>query len=138
MAVPTANDDASKAPIRRDSGIGEEQVSSTVADLGASKPEIVSTGPDAMSELLSTLSSEVKKSQESIDENGCNSENKTTASISSGAHGKNVNVKEILRSLVNTPTDALEVDMALIGPSFLGIIGDAAREQSVQFRSFDR
>ncbi|XP_032873568.1 lipopolysaccharide-responsive and beige-like anchor protein [Amblyraja radiata] len=138
LAVPAANDDASKTSIRRDSGIGEEQVSSTVADLGASKPEIVSTGPDAMSELLSTLSSEVKKSQESIDENGCNSENKTTASISSGAHGKNVNVKEILRSLVNTPTDALEVDMALIGPSFLGIIGDAAREQSVQFRSFDR
>ncbi|XP_069782538.1 lipopolysaccharide-responsive and beige-like anchor protein isoform X2 [Narcine bancroftii] len=140
FAAPTANDDASNAPIRRDSGIGEEQVLNTVTDLGTSKPEIVSTGPDAMSELLSTLSSEVKKShsQEIKDENGSNSENKITSSVSSGSQGKNVNVKEILRSLVNTPTNTLEVDMALIGPSFLGVIGDAAGEQSVQFRSFDR
>ncbi|XP_067897231.1 lipopolysaccharide-responsive and beige-like anchor protein [Heterodontus francisci] len=140
IAVPMPSNDA---PIRRDSGIGEEQVLNSVADLAAgngARPEIVSAGPDAMSELLSTLSSEVKKSQsqENKSEIGSDSENKTTSSIPSGLQGKNVSVKDILRSLVNTPADSLEADMALIGPAFLGIIGDAAGEPSVQFRSFDR
>ncbi|XP_067848250.1 lipopolysaccharide-responsive and beige-like anchor protein isoform X1 [Heptranchias perlo] len=140
IAVPMSSDDA---PIRRDSGIGEEQILSSVTDLGAGNgavPEIVSAGPDAMSELLSTLSSEVKKSQpqEGKGEIGSDSESKTTSSVPSGPQGKNVSVKDILRSLVNTPADSLEADMALIGPAFLGVIGDAAAEPSVQFRSFDR
>uniref|UniRef100_UPI00398E3F74 lipopolysaccharide-responsive and beige-like anchor protein isoform X2 n=1 Tax=Pristiophorus japonicus TaxID=55135 RepID=UPI00398E3F74 len=139
IAVPLSSDEAPNAPIRRDSGIGEEQVLSSVTDLGAgngARPEIVSVGPDAMSELLSTLSSEVKKSQpqESKVEVGSDSESK----IPSGSQGKNVSVKDILRSLVNIPADSLEADMALIGPAFLGVIGDAAGEPSVQFRSFDR
>ncbi|XP_072418071.1 lipopolysaccharide-responsive and beige-like anchor protein isoform X1 [Chiloscyllium punctatum] len=142
-AVPLASDDAPHAPIRRDSGIGEDQALSSLTELAAGNEtmsEIVSTGPDAMSELLSTLSSEVKKSQsqESKDEIGSDSESKTTCSIPSGSQSKNVNVKEILRSLVNTPADSLEADMTLIGPTFLGVIGDAAGESSVQFRSFDR
>ncbi|XP_041056464.1 lipopolysaccharide-responsive and beige-like anchor protein isoform X1 [Carcharodon carcharias] len=143
IAVPVSSDDAPNVPIRRDSGIGEEQVLSSATDLTAgneARPEIVSAGPDAMSELLSTLSSEVKKSQsqESKGEIASESESKTTSSISSGPQGKNVSVKDILRSLVNTPADSLEADMALIGPAFLGVIGDAAAEPSVQFRSFDR
>ncbi|XP_059821003.1 lipopolysaccharide-responsive and beige-like anchor protein [Hypanus sabinus] len=140
LAAPAANADASDAPIRRDSGIGEEQILNTVSNLGTSKHETVSTGPDAMSELLSTLSSEVKKShsQETKGENGSNSENKSTSTVSIASQGKNVSVKEILRSLVNAPTDNIEVDMALLGPSFLGVTGDALGEQSVQFRSFDR
>ena len=48
-----------------DSGIGEEQVANI---LNGAELE-TSTGPDAMSELLSTLSNEVKKSQESLTEN---------------------------------------------------------------------
>ncbi|XP_072352179.1 lipopolysaccharide-responsive and beige-like anchor protein isoform X2 [Scyliorhinus torazame] len=141
-AVPVPSD-VPNVLIRRDSGIGEEQLLSLVTDLAAgneTRPEIVSAGPDAMSELLSTLSSEVKKSQsqESKGEIGSESESKTTSSLSSGPKGKNVSVKDILRSLVNTPADSLEADMALIGPAFLGVIGDAAGEPSVQFRSFDR
>ncbi|XP_048382932.1 lipopolysaccharide-responsive and beige-like anchor protein isoform X2 [Stegostoma tigrinum] len=87
-----------------------------------------------------TSYTEVKKSQsqENKDEIGSDSESKITSSIPSASQGKNVSVKEILRSLVNTPADSLEVDMTLIGPNFLGVIGDAAGESSIQFRSFDR
>ncbi|XP_048470270.1 lipopolysaccharide-responsive and beige-like anchor protein isoform X2 [Rhincodon typus] len=87
-----------------------------------------------------TSYTEVKKSQsqENKDEIGSDSESKITSSIPSGSQGKNVSVKEILRSLVNTPADSLEADMTLIGPNFLGVIGDAAGESSIQFRSFDR
>ncbi|XP_007902212.1 lipopolysaccharide-responsive and beige-like anchor protein isoform X1 [Callorhinchus milii] len=136
-ASSVLSNDAPVAKFRRDSGIGEEP--SSVSDLGA-KPETVSAGPDAMSELLSTLSSEVKKShsQEGKSEIGRDSEIKITPSVPTGSQGKNVSVKDILRSLVNTPTGSLEADMAFVGPTFVGVIGDSAAESSVQFRSFDR
>jgi len=51
---------------------------------------------------------------------------------------KNVNVKDILRSLVSTPADGTAVDPALLPPAFLGVLGDGAAEQPVQFHSFDR
>ncbi|KAG5845180.1 hypothetical protein ANANG_G00136100 [Anguilla anguilla] len=107
---------------RRDSGIGEEQVSVAAGDAefgvgGAS-------GPDAISEALSTLSSEVKKSQEVS----------SSSSSSSSSQGKNVNVKDILRSLVSAPADDIVVDPGLLPPTFLGAVGDAAKDQSVQFR----
>uniref|UniRef100_A0A4W3I384 Neurobeachin n=1 Tax=Callorhinchus milii TaxID=7868 RepID=A0A4W3I384_CALMI len=135
-ASSVLSNDAPVAKFRRDSGIGEEP--SSVSDLGA-KPETVSAGPDAMSELLSTLSSEVKKShsQEGKSEIGRDSEIKITPSVPTGSQGKNVSVKDILRSLVNTPTGSLEADMAFVGPTFVGVIGDSAAESSVQFRSFD-
>uniref|UniRef100_A0A672LUD1 LPS responsive beige-like anchor protein n=1 Tax=Sinocyclocheilus grahami TaxID=75366 RepID=A0A672LUD1_SINGR len=81
------------------------------------------TGPDAVSEALSTLSSEVRRSQEVTDRD---------------SKGKNVNVKDILRSLVGAPSDDIMVDPSLIPPGFLGAVGDASRDQSVQFHSFDR
>ncbi|XP_064200686.1 lipopolysaccharide-responsive and beige-like anchor protein isoform X22 [Anguilla rostrata] len=111
---------------RRDSGIGEEQVSVAAgeAEFGVGG----ASGPDAISEALSTLSSEVKKSQEVS----------SSSSSSSSSQGKNVNVKDILRSLVSAPADDIVVDPGLLPPTFLGAVGDAAKDQSVQFRSFDR
>uniref|UniRef100_I3JUT1 Neurobeachin n=1 Tax=Oreochromis niloticus TaxID=8128 RepID=I3JUT1_ORENI len=74
-------------------------------------------GPDAISEALSTLSSEVRPA------------------VSADSKGKNV--KDILRSLVSAPTDDIVVDPSLLPPAFLGSVSDAAREPSPQFRSFD-
>ncbi|KAG1956809.1 lipopolysaccharide-responsive and beige-like anchor protein [Pimephales promelas] len=52
--------------------------------------------------------------------------------------GKNVNVKDILRSLVSAPSGDIMVDPSLIPPGFLAAVGDASRDPSVQFHSFDR
>uniref|UniRef100_A0A670IDX5 Neurobeachin n=1 Tax=Podarcis muralis TaxID=64176 RepID=A0A670IDX5_PODMU len=86
-----------------DSGIGEEQMPSILngTDLETS------TGPDAMSELLSTLSSEVKKSQESLTESPSEIL-KPASSISSISQSKGINVKEILKSLVAAPVEIAE------------------------------
>ncbi|XP_069545364.1 lipopolysaccharide-responsive and beige-like anchor protein isoform X1 [Brachyistius frenatus] len=101
---------------RYDSGIGDDHTSTAAseADLSSSG---VTHGPDAISEALSTLSSEVKPA------------------LSTDSKGKNV--KDILRSLVSAPTDDIMVDPSLLPPAFLGV-GDAAREPSQQFQSFDR
>ncbi|KAM7419464.1 hypothetical protein PAMA_016534 [Pampus argenteus] len=102
---------------RYDSGIGEDHTSTAAseADLSSSG---VAQGPDAISEALSTLSSEVRPA------------------LPTDSKGKNV--KDILRSLVSTPADDIMVDPSLLPPAFLGSTGDAARESSLQFRSFDR
>lgn len=123
---------------RRDSGIGEE----TATGLG-SHVEVtphtaspgVSAGPDAISEVLSTLSLEVNKSPETKNDRGNELDTKATPSVSVS---KNVNVKDILRSLVNIPADGVTVDPALLPPACLGALGDLSVEQPVQFRSFDR
>uniref|UniRef100_A0A671UCR5 Neurobeachin n=1 Tax=Sparus aurata TaxID=8175 RepID=A0A671UCR5_SPAAU len=98
---------------RYDSGIGDDHTSTAAseADLSSSG---VTHGPDAVSEALSTLSSEVRPSQP--------------------ADSKGKNVKDILRSLVSNPDDVM-VDPSLLPPSFVGSMGDAAREQ---YSSFDR
>ncbi|KAJ8403599.1 hypothetical protein AAFF_G00349250 [Aldrovandia affinis] len=115
---------------RRDSGIGDEQasVAASEVDFGPGG----ASGPDAISEALSTLSSEVKKSQESADRDKASS----SSSSSSSSQGKNV--KDILRSLVSGPADDIMVDPSLLPPAFLGAVGDVAKDRSVQFRSFDR
>uniref|UniRef100_A0A3P8U879 LPS responsive beige-like anchor protein n=1 Tax=Amphiprion percula TaxID=161767 RepID=A0A3P8U879_AMPPE len=101
---------------RYDSGIGDDHTSmaASEADLSSSG---VTHGPDAISEALSTLSSEVRPAQ--------------------AADSKGKNVKDILRSLVSPPNDDIMVDPSLLPPAFVGSLGDAARE-SLQFRSFDR
>lgn len=98
---------------RYDSGIGDDHTSTAAseADLSSSG---VTHGPDAVSEALSTLSSEVRPSQPT--------------------DSKGKNVKDILRSLVSNPDD-VTVDPSLLPPSFVGSVGDAAREQ---YSSFDR
>ncbi|NWI92049.1 LRBA protein, partial [Pitta sordida] len=122
---------------RRDSGLGEEansgQTNSSCSAAEAG-PVNVSAGPDAISEVLCTLSLEVNKSQEGRSETGTE-DSKPAASVPAS---KNVNVKDILRSLVSTPADGTAVDAALLPPTFLGVLGDGAAEQPVQFHSFDR
>ncbi|KAM6429409.1 lipopolysaccharide-responsive and beige-like anchor protein isoform 2-T2 [Rhynochetos jubatus] len=131
-------DSASKASVRRrDSGLGEEPASGQTNSSGSvaeTGPLNVSAGPDAISEVLCTLSLEVNKSQEGRSETGTE-DSKPTASVPAA---KNVNVKDILRSLVSTPADGTAVDSALLPPTFLGVLGDGAAEQPVQFHSFDR
>ncbi|CAL8331350.1 unnamed protein product [Lota lota] len=102
-------------PIQRcDSGISDDR-----ADAEASSPPGASGGPDAVSEALSTLSSEVRPPP-------------------TGAKGKNV--KDILRSLVSAPSDDVIVDSGLLPPAFLGGLSDLSRDPSraLPFRSFDR
>ncbi|KAG8453968.1 hypothetical protein GDO86_000553 [Hymenochirus boettgeri] len=127
--VPTGpSDDMENAMSvkRRDSGIGEEPTmgpSSSCDALSETVP--VSSGPDAVSEVLHTLSSEVRKSsQDSRGEGVCDH-----------TSTKNVNVKDILRSLVNTPSEEALADPALLPPTFLGTLGDPTAENPVQFRS---
>uniref|UniRef100_A0A3B3BAU9 Neurobeachin n=1 Tax=Oryzias melastigma TaxID=30732 RepID=A0A3B3BAU9_ORYME len=109
--------DGSSSLRRYDSGIGEDHTSAAAseADLSSSG---MAHGPDAVSEALSTLSSEVRPA------------------LSADSKGKNV--KDILRSLVSTPAEDVMVDPALLPPTFLGSVGDVARDSSLQFRSFDR
>lgn len=137
-ASASTEDSESTASVRRrDSGLGEEPASGqgnssgSVAEAG---PLNVSAGPDAISEVLRTLSLEVNKSQEGRSETGTE-DRKPATSVPAA---KNVNVKDILRSLVSTPADGTAVDAALLSPAFLGVLGDGAAEQPVQFHSFDR
>ncbi|XP_013876127.1 lipopolysaccharide-responsive and beige-like anchor protein [Austrofundulus limnaeus] len=101
---------------RYDSGLGDDHASAAAseADLSSSG---VTHGPDAISEALSTLSSEVRAAP-------------------SDSKGKNV--KDILRSLVSAQSDDFMVDPSLLPPAFLGPVGGVARDPSLQFRSFDR
>uniref|UniRef100_A0A3Q3IV07 Neurobeachin n=1 Tax=Monopterus albus TaxID=43700 RepID=A0A3Q3IV07_MONAL len=102
---------------RYDSGLGDDHTSATAseADLSSSA---VTHGPDAISEALSTLSSEVRPA------------------LPTDSKGKNV--KDILRSLVSSSGDDIMVDPSLLPPAFLGGLGDAATQSSLQFHSFDR
>ncbi|XP_071664091.1 lipopolysaccharide-responsive and beige-like anchor protein isoform X2 [Patagioenas fasciata] len=137
-ASATAGDSESAVSVqRKDSGLGEEPASGQTNSSGGvaeAGPLTVSAGPDAISEVLCTLSLEVNKSQEGRSE-AETEDNKPATSVPTA---KNVNVKDILRSLVSTPADGTAVDPALLPPTFLGVLGDGAAEQAVQFHSFDR
>uniref|UniRef100_A0A0F7Z8T6 Neurobeachin n=1 Tax=Crotalus adamanteus TaxID=8729 RepID=A0A0F7Z8T6_CROAD len=116
-----------------DSGIEEEQIPSILngTDLETSP------GPDAMSELLSTLSSEVKKSQESLTESSSEIL-KPASSISSISQSKGINVKEILKSLVAAPVEIPEC-----GPDPIPYPDPTLKRETqpilpMQFHSFDR
>ncbi|XP_035239574.1 neurobeachin [Anguilla anguilla] len=130
-----------------DSGIGEEQVSGVLnggdleAGAGAGPGAGLGPGgPDAMSELLCTLSSEVKRSQESLAESPGVEVLRPAPSISSISQGgsKGINVKEILKSLVASPVEAADA-----GPEPLPYPDPAVKTQAqailpMQFHSFDR
>lgn len=123
---------------RRDSGLGEEAASGLGSSMSVASPAAplgVSAGPDAISEVLCTLSLEVNKSQETKNDGGNELDGKVTPSV---PVSKNVNVKDILRSLVNMPADGVTVDPALLPPACLGALGDLSVDPPVQFRSFDR
>uniref|UniRef100_A0A672PEA1 LPS responsive beige-like anchor protein n=1 Tax=Sinocyclocheilus grahami TaxID=75366 RepID=A0A672PEA1_SINGR len=106
-----------------ENGLSPHRRYSSIEDGKTSVITEAQTGPDAVSEALYTLSSEVRRGQDVTDINN---------------KGKNVNVKDILRSLVSAPSDDIIVDPSLIPPGFLSAVGDASRDQSVQFHSFDR
>ncbi|NXN99610.1 LRBA protein, partial [Rhinopomastus cyanomelas] len=136
-ASASAEDSETTASVlRRDSGLGEEpasgqtNISGSVAEAGSLN---VSAGPDAVCEALCTPSLEDSKSQEGRTET--RTEDNKAASVPAA---KNVNVKDILRSLVSTQADGTAVDPAVLPPTFLGVLGDGAAEQPVQFHSFDR
>ncbi|NXU73940.1 LRBA protein, partial [Oreotrochilus melanogaster] len=137
-ASASTEDSESTASIqRRDSGLGEEAASGQTNGSGRvseAGPPNISGGPDAVSEVLCTLSLEINKSQEGRSETGT----EDSKPVTSVPAAKNVNVKDILRSLVSMPADGTAVDAALLPPTFLGVLGDGAAEQPVQFHSFDR
>ncbi|XP_031427885.1 neurobeachin a isoform X12 [Clupea harengus] len=139
-----------------DSGIGDDHVSGALngTDLGGEAGGggmgggmggggITGGGPDAMSELLGTLSSEVHKSRESLMESPPSSMGveviKTASSISSiSQSSKGINVREILKSLVAAPVEGAEA-----GPEPQAYHPDPALKREVamlpmQFHSFDR
>uniref|UniRef100_A0A8C4NWE4 Neurobeachin n=1 Tax=Dicentrarchus labrax TaxID=13489 RepID=A0A8C4NWE4_DICLA len=117
-----------------DSGIGEEQVASI---LNGSDLDHGAGGPDAMSELISTLSSEVKKSQESLSESPSMEVLKSSSSIISISQPKRgINVKEILKSLVAAPVEGMEAGLEPVS------YPDPTKAQAqamlpMQFHSFD-
>uniref|UniRef100_A0A8C7JBY9 Neurobeachin n=1 Tax=Oncorhynchus kisutch TaxID=8019 RepID=A0A8C7JBY9_ONCKI len=119
-----------------DSGIGEEQVTSVLngADLEPSGPGRV----HVMSALLGSLSSGEKHSQEFLLEPP-GLEVLTTASSISSISQSNINVREILKSLVAGPVEGVEP-----GPEPLPYPDPAVQREThhpmlpMQFHSFDR
>ncbi|MEQ2189118.1 hypothetical protein GOODEAATRI_021933, partial [Goodea atripinnis] len=117
-----------------DSGIGDEQVASI---LNGSDLDHKEGGASAVSELISTLSSEVKKSQEILSASS-NVEMVKSSSfiISISQSKKGINVKEILRSLVAAPLEGVEAGLEPV--SFPDPAAKAQAMLPVQFQSFDR
>lgn len=117
-----------------DSGIGEEQVASI---LNGSDLDHSTGGPDAMSELISTLSSEVKKSRDNLSESPSVELLKPPSSIVSVSQSnKGINVKEILKSLVAAPVEGMDAGLEPVAHT-----DPAAKAQAMlpmQFHSFDR
>uniref|UniRef100_A0A671VLQ2 Neurobeachin n=1 Tax=Sparus aurata TaxID=8175 RepID=A0A671VLQ2_SPAAU len=119
-----------------DSGIGEEHVASI---LNGSDLDHSAGGPDAMSELISTLSSEVKKSQESLSESPSMEGLKSSSSILSISQSKRgVNVKEILKSLVAAPVEGMEAGLEPVSYPDPAAKAQAHAMLPMQFHSFDR
>uniref|UniRef100_A0A669DKR3 Neurobeachin n=1 Tax=Oreochromis niloticus TaxID=8128 RepID=A0A669DKR3_ORENI len=116
-----------------DSGIGEEQVASV---LNGSDVDHSVGGTSAVNDLISTLSSEVNKSQESLSESSSVEVLKLTSSVTSISQpNKGINVKEILKSLVAAPVEGMEA-----GVEPLSYPDPAAKAQAMlpmQFHSFD-
>ncbi|XP_034063019.1 neurobeachin isoform X1 [Gymnodraco acuticeps] len=111
-----------------DSGIGEEQVAS------------ITNGSDlehSTGVLISTLSSEVKRSQESL------SDSETllkppSSIISISQPKKGINVKEILKSLVASPVEGLEAGLEPLSYPDPAANPQAHAMLPMQFHSFDR
>ncbi|XP_072119007.1 neurobeachin a isoform X9 [Mobula birostris] len=116
-----------------DSGIGEEQIAGL---MNGSDLEII-TRSDAMSELLSSLSSEVKRSHESLADAQIEVL-KPPSSISSVSQGKGMNVKEILKSLVAAPMEDAESGPEPVLYPDPTVKREAQPILPMQFHSFDR
>ncbi|XP_028429095.1 neurobeachin isoform X3 [Perca flavescens] len=111
-----------------DSGIGEEHVASVLngSDLD-----------NSAGLLISTLSSEVKKSQESVSESLSVEVLKPSSSIINISQPKKgINVKEILKSLVAAPVEGMEAGLEPV--SYPDPAANAQAMLPMQFHSFDR
>uniref|UniRef100_A0A8C8A375 Neurobeachin b n=1 Tax=Oryzias sinensis TaxID=183150 RepID=A0A8C8A375_9TELE len=116
-----------------DSGIGDEQV---VSVINGSDLDHRRVGPGAVSKLISTLSLEVRKSQENLSEPTTVEILKPHSStLEIGPPNKNVNIKKILKSLVAAPMEGTETGL----DSLLYSDADAKAQPilPVQFHSFD-
>lgn len=119
-----------------DSGIGEEHVATI---LNGSDLDHSAGGSDAMSELMSTLSPEVKKSQESLSESPSMEVLKSTSSmISISQPNRGINVKEILKSLVAAPVEGMEAGLEPVSYPDPAAKAQAHAMLPMQFHSFDR
>ena len=119
-----------------DSGIGEEQVASI---LNGSDLDHSAGGPVATSEQISTLSSEVKKSQESLSESPSVEVLKQPSSITSISQpSKGISVKEILKSLVAAPVEGMEAGLEPVSYPDPAAKAQAQAMLPMQFHSFDR
>ncbi|XP_070762493.1 neurobeachin isoform X3 [Enoplosus armatus] len=119
-----------------DSGIGEEQV---VSILNGSDLDHSAGGLNSMTELISTLSSEVKKSQESASDSPSVGVLKSPPSIISLNQPKRgINVKEILKSLVAAPVEGMEPGLEPVSYPDPTAKAQAQAMLPMQFHSFDR
>lgn len=119
-----------------DSGIEDEQVASV---LNGSALDHGVGRPDPVSELISTLSSEVKKSQERLTESPSVESLKSPSSIISISQPKKgINVKEILKSLVAAPVEGMETGLEPLSYPDPAAKAQAQAMLPMQFHSFDR
>lgn len=130
-----ADESRPEASLRHsDSGLGDDQVSGVMngADL-----DLCVGGPNGMSGLLCTLSSEVK---DHLSEPSTVEHLKPASSISSISQAnKGINVKEILKSLVAAPVETGESGPdPLPYPDHLAMKREAQAMLPMQFHSFDR
>lgn len=115
---------------RTDSGIGEEQAAALLNG---------SDSDHSLGGLISTLSSEVKRSEESLSESSSVEALKSSSSssvISVSQPKRGINVKEILKSLVAAPVQGIDLESVSTPDA-------AAKAQPrsmlpMQFHSFDR
>lgn len=116
---------------RTDSGIGEEQAAALLNG---------SDSDHSLAGLISTLSSEVKRSEESLLSESSGTEalksSSSSSVISVSQPKRGINVKEILKSLVAAPVEGID-------PESVSAPDTAAKAQPrsmlpMQFHSFDR
>uniref|UniRef100_A0A665VDL2 Neurobeachin n=1 Tax=Echeneis naucrates TaxID=173247 RepID=A0A665VDL2_ECHNA len=119
-----------------DSGIGDELVASV---LDGSHRDHSAGRTFAMSEQISTLSSEVKKSQESLSDAPSEEVLKRPSSITSISQpNKGISVKEILKSLVAAPVEGMEAGLEPVSYPDPTAKAQAQAMLPMQFHSFDR
>lgn len=115
-----------------DSGIGEEQ--------GANLLNGGSDSDHSVGGLISTLSSEVKRSQESLSESPSmevlKSSSSSSSVISISQPKRGINVKEILKSLVAAPVEG--VDLESVSSPDPSAKAQPHTMLPMQFHSFDR
>lgn len=93
-------------------------------------------GTSAVSEFISTMSSEAKSSQESVSESPSLELLKSSSVVGISQPKRGINVKEILKSLVAAPAEGLELEPASYpDPTYKT---QAQTKLPVQFHSFDR